>query len=896
MTRPQTMAAYQRGIQKPALCELLPVREYLDGVMVQTDGSVVAGYELSGLNSFYHDDEMRNRSKHALEALIRSLPERSMRLQMRFEITEGLGEVRSLYPRLNRNENRVLQELDRMRLAKWDSNEERGYYLRHLLHAYFVWNPRTHHEMAERLQGKRNLFSLSAEKCIQRNRRDHKDLLSEFSSLLAGVEQTLVGTGMGVRRHTDEEMFQEAKRALNPVWEDRSPLRRPEFALEYRSARSQVVNTSIEDEQENYIQVGGLLYALVSVKDLPDGTFPGILRELMVLDFPITVNAEVTIPDQTKVLEHFKGRLRRMQAAQRDSNGAFKINVEAQVAQSQLQEVLQAVISSSLKVCNYSMVIAVRTSRPIVSRADLEEARRTLNDRRQRVVHAVTRMNGARAIPESLAQRRLFIGSLPGMCQENKRDLSCLTLHGADLLPIEMPWRGTPQSPLMLLETPYRQLIPFSPYDPSIGDANMLFLAKSGGGKTFMAQMFLLMMARANPLISIVERGDSYRPLVELMGGRVIEVDLEGSETLNPWDLPPGENQPTKDKIAFLKNLTRHMIGDLGQTDTSLLDNILSEAIAKVYKRAAVRSGNKTPTYTDLKNELSTWTDEERIDHIRQLAQLAGVALRQWTGEKGVYSKLFDRHTTIRTDANWLFFNIEGLSSDPRLETAMSMLIAQSMSERASGRSGQPSITVLDECWALLESPVLADCVVQLFRTARKRGASVWGISQTLEDFVGTRQRPKEHGAGILRNTSVKVIGQQPGDVSPLVEHLSLNEVALNEIKRFSSPRKGKSAEALLVLGEKSETTQTVRLVPTPVEYWVATTYPRERAYRNYFLTVPRNHGRPLIDLYTELGQRFPVGLASEDVLPEEASGAVQVALENAKRARGVAVPAGGAE
>ena len=94
-----------------------------------------------------------------------------------------------------------------------------------------------------------------------------------------------------------------------------------------------------------------------------------------------------------------------------------------------------------------------------------------------------------------------------------------------------------------------------------------------------------------------------------------------------------------------------------------------------------------------------------------------------------MYSKLFDRHTTMRTDANWLFFNIEGLSSDPSLETAMSMLIAQSMSERASGRSGQPSITVLDECWALLDSPVLADCVVQLFRTARKRGASVWGIS-----------------------------------------------------------------------------------------------------------------------------------------------------------------------
>ncbi len=878
---PITMAEHKKALRKPPLCELLPVRDYLDGVAVQMDGSFVAGYELDGLNSYYHDDEGRNRSKHAFEALVRSLPERSMRMQIRFEITEGIGEVRRQYPRLNRSENPVLQKIDRIRMQRWNENEERGFYLRHLLHAYFIWNPRTHHEMADRLEGKkRNWFSLSVDKCIQREHREHEDLLAEFSSLMAGVEQTLAATEMPTRRMTDSEMFVEAKRSLNPVFEDRGPYRRGEYSIAYRSAREQIVNTSIEDEQEGYIQVGGLLYTFVSMKDLPDGTFPGILRELMVLDFPVVVNAEVTIPDQTRVISGFKGRMKKMQAAQIDSRGGRMINVDAAVAQSQLNDVLTAVISSSLKVCEYSLVVTIRTSRPVVSRSDLEEAQRELNRRRERVIHAVGRMNGARAIPESLAQRRLFLASLPGMAQPNQREMSALTLHATDLLPIETPWRGTVQSPLILLETPYRQLIPFSPYDSSLGDANMLFMAKSGGGKTFMAQMFLLMMARSNPLISIVERGDSYRPLVELMGGRVIEVDLEGSETLNPWDLQPGEITPTKDKIAFLKNLTRHMIGDLGQPDTSLLDNILTSAIAEVYKRAAIRGDNTTPTYTDLKDELGNWNDEERIEHIRQLAQLASVSLRQWTGEKGVYSKLFDRHTTMRTDANWLFFNIEGLSSDPRLETAMSMLIAQSMSERSSGRSGQASITVLDECWALLDSPVLADCVVQLFRTARKRGASVWGISQTLEDFVGTKQKPKEHGAGILRNASVKVIGQQPGDVGPLVDHLGLNEVALNEIKRFAAPRKGRSAEALLVLGEKAETTQTVRLVPTGVDYWVATTYPRERAYRTWYLK--ENAGRPHIDLYKELASRFPEGLADLDALPEEASGIVQRA--SAKR------------
>jgi hypothetical protein len=227
----------------------------------------------------------------------------------------------------------------------------------------------------------------------------------------------------------------------------------------------------------------------------------------------------------------------------------------------------------------------------------------------------------------------------------------------------------------------------------------------------------------------------------------------------------------------------------------------------------------------------------------------------------------------MRLDSNWLFFNIEGLGSDPTLETAMSMLIANAMAERASGRTGQPSITVLDECWALLDSPTLAPEVVQLFRTARKRYGSVWGISQTVEDFVGTESQPRIHGPGILKNATTKIVGQQPGNTAPLEKHLSLNPIAIKEVKEFSAPRKGRGAEALLALGEKAETTQVIRLVPAPIDYWVCTTFPRERRYRRWFLS--KHRGRPLIECYQELAQKFPHGLAEVRELPEELSGAV---------------------
>jgi len=876
---PVTMEQYQRSLKEPALAEQLKVRDLLDNVAIQMNGSLVAGYELRGLHSYYGSDDDRNRTKGLLEALVRSLPERSMRMQIRFEIAEGTGDLLGRYNAQQRNPSAALQTLDRARVETWRTRDAAGYYLRDFLYAYFIWDPKIHHQSTD-FEWKRKMkgtngggWSLSAAKCMERTRREHEDLLAEFNSLMSGVETTLEATGMRARRMSHQEIFLEIKRALNPLANDTLPYRPPEHSLAYESARSQMANVNLEDELDDYLKVGGLLYSWITLKDLPDATFPGTLRELLQMDFPLALNADVSLPDHAKVVKKYKGRLRKMLAAQRDIHGGFRLNVDAQVAERQLVKILEDVISSSAKTCQLSLVLTVRTSKPARSRQEREEAERILADRRQRVLHALARMNGARGIPEMLAQKRMFFGSLPAMSEENKREIDMLTLNAADLLPVELPWPGTPNSPLALLETPTRQLVPFSPFDPSLGDANMLVIAKSGGGKTFMAQLFLLMMARANPLISILERGDSYRPLVELMGGRSIDVSLEGAETINPWDLPPGEATPGKEKIAFLKNLTLHMIGDNPSSDRTLLDNLLSDAIARTYKRCAIRYSNPIPTFNDLREELANWRDEERLERTIDEAKLASIKLRLWTGEKGIYSRLFDSATTMRLESNWLFFNIEGLSSDPTLETAMSMLIANAMAERASGRSGQPSITVLDECWALLDSPTLAPEVVQLFRTARKRHGSVWGISQTVEDFVGTESQPRVHGPGILKNATTKIVGQQPGDTSPLAKHLFLNPMAIKEVKEFSAPRKGRGAEALLVLGEKAETTQVIRLVPTAMDYWVCTTFPRERRYRSWFLN--RHHGRPLIESYLELAQKFPRGLADLAELPEELSGAV---------------------
>ena len=207
------------------------------------------------------------------------------------------------YNQEQQNPSAVLQAVDREQSDVWLKKNAEGYYLQHMLHFYFIWDPRIHHQSPE-LEWKKKMrgasFSMSASKCIERSRREHEDLVAEFNSLMSGVEATLQATGMKIERLTQNDIFLEVKRALNPLVNDKRPFLPPRESLVYESARSQMASVNIEDELDEHVKIGGLLYSFISLKDLPDATFPGVLRELVVMDFPIIINAEVVLPDQSK--------------------------------------------------------------------------------------------------------------------------------------------------------------------------------------------------------------------------------------------------------------------------------------------------------------------------------------------------------------------------------------------------------------------------------------------------------------------------------------------------------------------------------------------------------------------------------------------------------------------
>ena len=124
---PLKMEQYNRSLAQPPLCEQLKVRDLTDNLLIQLNGAFVAGYKVSGINSYYASDDDRNRTKLALEALVRSLPERSMRLQVRFAISEGTGDLIARYNREQQYLISFLQAFDREQSSAWLTKYAEGY-------------------------------------------------------------------------------------------------------------------------------------------------------------------------------------------------------------------------------------------------------------------------------------------------------------------------------------------------------------------------------------------------------------------------------------------------------------------------------------------------------------------------------------------------------------------------------------------------------------------------------------------------------------------------------------------------------------------------------------------------------------------------------------------------
>lgn len=855
-----------------SLAARIPISEIRDDLIVRRDGSFCAGWECVGTATQFADAERLEALSSSLDAFIKGIRHPEIELQFRYEIEYEMPKV--LDQRTSRSNcvNSAAAWLEENRVSFWRSAIDAGQMRSIRLLAFLSWRPSRTWEtrsagsrfaaafwqgLAQEGFGKLPRITRAAlndsrtRALVQRNRQEHNRLVAEFNQILETYRIGLEAI-TPVRRLDERELVQLLYQALNPA-DHQVPTRNPQESL---------LNTDWS-EGVRYLDLGGVLKAVVTLSELPEATFASLLRPLIALDFSSEIVVNVRVPNQTAKVRKLRRLLKKSLAFQLRKDGSRRRDFQAAALEKDTVDTLTSAITSSQRITEIELAVVVSASTLARTSADREKAEHELEQRVESVLQAFGQMNGARGYQEDTALLPTFISFLPGVHGVRKinREFTLLSGQSADFVPIEIPWTGTHDyTPAFLTRTREGTLLRFNPFSAQLTNGNILVTGKTGSGKSFLIKQLLLQLQVLNPRIAIVTKGADYRALVELLGGQYREISLRTRLVKNPWDLRSDSPEPDATQIAGVASLAFHMAGKTGSDDAVTL-NFLEKAVRMTYDR--LLAIGKIPRFSDLKWTLEHYPFENAV--IEQLAHMLVLKLNRWTGE-GVYSQLFDRETSPELDKteDIICYDIDGLKDSPELQTAVTFTIARAIDQQIGRKDSagtlHPTIAVFDEVWAMLADPVLGTQILNAFRTARKRYGSIIAASQGIEDFVGTSESPHTVGLAILQNTEAKFICAQLGELSRLREVLHLSEPALEAVKELRNVP-GHFAETYLLVANQPESSSVIQLTATPFDYWATTSHPIETDFRDKF--AKEHPELSALEVIYRLGMVHPKGIAS---------------------------------
>jgi len=859
-----------------SLAARIPISEIRDDLIVRRDGSFCAGWEANGVATQFANAERLESISSALDAFIKSIRHPEIELQFRYLIDYETARLLEERKAAGNCVNSAAGWLEENRAAFWHSAIDSGQVRSIRLLVFLSWKPTRTWEtrsassrfVAAFWQGlaqqgfgglpsvlKTALAEAGAKAVVQRNRAEHSRLVAEFNQILETYRIGLEAI-TPVRRLSETELVGLLYQALNPA--DRQ--------VPNKAGESASLLNADWSEGVRFLDLGGVLKAVVTLSELPEATFASVLRPLMALDFSSEVAVNVHVPNQAAKVRKLRRLLKKSLAFQLRKDGSRRRDFQAAALEKDTVDTLTSAITSSQRLVEIELAVIISASRVARTAAEREKAELELSQRVESVLQALGQMNGARGYREDTALLPTFTAFLPGVhgARKTNRDFTLLSGQAADFVPIEVPWAGTHDgTPAFLTRTREGTLLRFNPFSTELTNANILVTGKTGSGKSFLIKQLLLQLHVLNPRIAIVTKGADYRALVELLGGQYREISLRANLVKNPWDLRDDTTEPDSAQIAGVASLAFHMAGKTGSDDAVTL-NFLEKAVRMTYER--LLAIGKTPRFSDLKWTLEHYPFENAV--IEELGHLLALKLNRWTGE-GVYAQLFDRDTSpeLAGTEDIICYDIDGLKESPDLQTAVAFTIARAIDQQI-GRKDitgnlRPTIAIFDEVWAMLADPVLGTQILNAFRTARKRYGSIIAASQGIEDFVGTAESPHTVGLAILQNTEAKFICAQLGELSRLRDVLHLSEPAVEAVKELRNVP-GHFAESYLLVANQAESSTVIQLTATPFDYWATTSHPLETQFRDQFA---KDHPElSALEAIYRLGVAHPQGLASSSV------------------------------
>lgn len=414
---------------------------------------------------------------------------------------------------------------------------------------------------------------------------------------------------------------------------------------------------------------------------------------------------------------------------------------------------------------------------------------------------------------KSYNQLELFVNSFPGNCfKMNPEYDRFLTISDAAMcLMYKEHAQHSEDTPLKIYYTD-RQGVPVA-IDISgkeganklTDNSNFFCLGPSGSGKSFHMNSVVRQLHEQNTDVVMVDTGNSYEGLCEYLGGKYISYTEEKPITMNPFKI--NRNEYNIEKIDFLKNLVlliwKGSDAKIPEIEFRIVEQIIIDyydayfngftrytdeqrevLLKNLFASASRKNTNMSPKDVDEMVRKQIEVLEKRraalkvtelsfnsffdysFDRLEQICTENDITTISYSTystmlqpfyKGGAYEKILNENVdSTLFDETFIVFEVDAIKENKKLFPIVTLIIMDVFLQKMRLKKNR-KVLVIEEAWKAIASPLMAEYIKYLYKTARKFWASVGVVTQEIQDIIGS-EIVKE---AIINNSDVVMLLDQ---------------------------------------------------------------------------------------------------------------------------------------
>ncbi len=342
-------------------------------------------------------------------------------------------------------------------------------------------------------------------------------------------------------------------------------------------------------------------------------------------------------------------------------------------------------------------------------------------------------------------QLELFVNSFPGNCynMDPEYDRFLTLSDAATCLMYKEHVQRSEDTPLKIYYTDRKGMpvaIDITGKEGKVkmtDNSNFFCLGPSGSGKSFHMNSVVRQLHEQGTDVVMVDTGNSYEGLCEYLGGKYISYTEEKPITMNPFKIT--KEEINIEKINFLKNLILQIWKGSEGIVTKTEDRLIGQAIEEYYRSYFTGKIDAPLSFNSFFDFAVV-----RIPEIITENELKGIDTADLNYQLRDFYKGGSHETTLNEnmdstlfDETFIVFEIDAIKDDATLFPIVTLIIMDVFLQKMRLKKNR-KVLVIEEAWKAIATPLMAEYIKYLYKTARKFWASVGVVTQEIQDIIGS--------------------------------------------------------------------------------------------------------------------------------------------------------------